>query len=59
LYTGKTEVTDLQIAVLIYEDVAGLQVTVDNTSRVDVFQTTLRKSAKPHMFRNSPLTRIW
>jgi hypothetical protein len=56
LYTGKTEVTDLQIAVLIYEDVAGLQVTVDNTSRVDVFQTTLRESAK-HIYsgiRHSP-----
>jgi len=41
LYTGETEVADLEIAVFVYEDVAGLQITVDNTSRVDVFQTAL------------------
>jgi len=32
LYTGETEVADLEIAVLVDEDVAGLQVTVDDTS---------------------------
>jgi hypothetical protein len=41
LYTGETEVADLEIAVFVYEDVARLQVTVDNTSRVHVFQATL------------------
>jgi hypothetical protein len=45
LYTGETEVADLQIAVFVDEDVARLQITVDNTSGVDVFQTTLLKSA--------------
>jgi hypothetical protein len=45
LYTGETEVADLEIAVLVDEDVARLQVTMDDTSRVDVFQTTLLKSA--------------
>lgn len=43
LYTGQAEITDLQIAVFVYEDVAGLQVTVNNPSGVDVFQTTLSK----------------
>ena len=37
LNTGQTEVANLQIAVLIDQDVAGLQVAVDNTSRMDVF----------------------
>jgi hypothetical protein len=41
LNTGKTKVANLQIAVLVDQDVAGLQVTVDNTGRVNVFQTTL------------------
>jgi hypothetical protein len=45
LYTGETKVADLEIAVLIDEDVARLQVTVDDTSRVDVFQATLLRSA--------------
>jgi len=40
LNTGKTKVANLQVAVLVDQDVAGLQVTVDNTSRVNVFQTT-------------------
>ena len=46
LYTGQTEVADLQIAVLVYENVAGLQVTVDNTSGVNIFQTTLSKVSR-------------
>jgi hypothetical protein len=41
LYTGETEVANLEIAVLVDEDVAGLQVAVHDASRVDVFQTTL------------------
>ena len=47
LYTGKTEVADLEIAVLVDEDVAGLEVPVDDTRRVDVFQTTLLALVKP------------
>ena len=41
LNTGQTEVANLQIAVLVDQNVAGLQVTVDNTSRMDVFQSAL------------------
>jgi hypothetical protein len=41
LYAGETEVTDLEIAVFVYENIAGLQVTVDDTGRVHVFQATL------------------
>jgi hypothetical protein len=41
LYTCETEVADLEITVLIYENVAGLQITVDDTGGVDVFETTL------------------
>ena len=43
LYTGQAEIADLQIAVLVHEDVTGLQITVHNAGRVDVFQTTLSK----------------
>jgi hypothetical protein len=46
LYTGETEVANLEIAVLVDEDVAGLQVAVHDTSRVDVFQTALFMSAR-------------
>lgn len=45
LYTGETEIADFEIAVLIHEDVAGLQVTMYDTSGVDVFQSTLSESA--------------
>jgi hypothetical protein len=41
LDTGQTKVANLQIAVLVDQDVAGLQVTVDNAGGVDVFQTAL------------------
>ena len=32
------KVTDLQVAVLVHQDVAGLQITVDDSCRVHVFQ---------------------
>jgi hypothetical protein len=41
LYTGQAEIADLQITVLVDENVAGLQVSVDDTSRVNIFQSTL------------------
>lgn len=41
LNTGKTKVANLQIAVLVDQDVAGLQITVDNTGGMDVFQSSL------------------
>jgi hypothetical protein len=37
----QAEVADLEITVLVYEDVAGLKITMDDTCRVDIFQTTL------------------
>jgi len=46
LYTGQAKIADFQIAVLVHEDVARLQVTVDDTSGVDVFQATLQMSAE-------------
>lgn len=46
LYTSQAEIADLQIAVLVYKNVARLQVTVDNTSGVDIFQTTLSKVSR-------------
>ena len=41
LYAGKTEVADLQVAIFVHKDVAGLQVAVDDSGRVDVFKTSL------------------
>lgn len=46
LYAGQAEIADLQIAVLVYENVTGLQITVHNASRVDVFQTTLSRVSR-------------
>jgi hypothetical protein len=43
LNTRETEITDLQVAVLVYENVAGLEISVDNACGVDIFQTTLNK----------------
>lgn len=43
LYTGQAEVADLQIAILVDKDVARLQVTVNDTSGVNIFQTTLSR----------------
>jgi len=40
LYAGKAEITDLEITVLVDEDVAGLEVAMDDSGRVYVFQTT-------------------
>lgn len=42
LDASQAEITDLQIAVFINEDVAGLQVPVDHTGGMDIFQSTLR-----------------
>jgi hypothetical protein len=60
LYTGETEVANLEIAVLVDEDVAGLQVAVHNTSGVDIFQATLWKSAHFLGYLEVlPHTKIW
>ena len=44
LDTRKTKVANLQIAVLVDEDVGGLEVSVHDASGVDVFQATLDPS---------------
>lgn len=41
LYSGETEVADLEVTVLVDEDVAGFQIPMDDTGGVDIFQTTL------------------
>ena len=41
LDTGETEVANLEIAVLVDKNVARLEVTVNDTGRVDIFQATL------------------
>ena len=41
LDTGKTEIADFEIAILIDENIAGLEITMNNTCRVDIFETTL------------------
>jgi hypothetical protein len=41
LYTRQAEVADLEVAVLVYEDVGGLEVSVHDACGVDVFQAAL------------------
>jgi len=41
LNTGQTEVADLQIAVLIDQDVAGLEIAMDNACGVDILEPSL------------------
>ncbi len=41
LNTGETEVADLEIAVLIDEDVARLEIAMDDTCRMDILETPL------------------
>jgi hypothetical protein len=41
LNAGETKVADLQVAVLVHENVAGLQVSVDYASRVHVLEASL------------------
>lgn len=43
LDTREAEIADLEVAVLVYEDIAGFEITMDDASRVDVFQTTLER----------------
>ena len=41
LNTGETKVADFQIAVFVDENVAGLEIAMDDTGRVNIFQSTL------------------
>lgn len=40
LNTSQSKVANLQVAVLVHQDVGGFQIAMDDTCRVDVFQTT-------------------
>lgn len=42
LNTCETEIADLEIAVLVDEDVAGLQIAMDDACRMDILETTLK-----------------
>lgn len=44
LNTSETEIADLKIAVLVDEDVAGLEITMNDACRVNIFQSTLKSS---------------
>lgn len=46
LNTGETKIADLKIAVLVDEDVAGLEITMNDTCRMNVFQSTLKDSIR-------------
>lgn len=58
LYTGKAKIANLEIAVLVDQDIARLQVTMDDTGRVHVFQATLIKSVTTCDNASLPRTRI-
>jgi hypothetical protein len=58
LYAGKSEVADLEIAVLIDQNVARLQIAVDDSCGVDIFQSALEPSVQPCQL-GLRLTRIW
>lgn len=45
LYTGQAKVANLQVAILVDKDVAGLEIAVDHPSRMNVFETPLYLSA--------------
>ena len=55
LDSGQAEVADLEIAVFVDEDVAGLEITMNDPCRVDIFQPALHVdgSAMPD-HRESP-----
>lgn len=42
LYTGQSEIADLQVAIFVHQDVAGLQVSVDHAGGMDIFEASLR-----------------
>lgn len=42
LNAGKTEITNLEVTVFVDENIAGLQVAVDDAGRVHIFETPLK-----------------
>jgi hypothetical protein len=49
LDTCQTKVAYLQIAIFVDENVAGFQVTVNDTRRMDIFQSTLCAVSHAHV----------
>ena len=50
LNTGETEVADLEVAVLVDEDIAGLEITVNDSCRVNIFQSALEATSDKILF---------
>lgn len=46
LYTCQAEIADFEIAILVDEDVAGLEIAMHDACGVDIFQSALSKSAQ-------------
>lgn len=42
LNAGQTKIANLQVAVFVNEDIAGLEITVHDPGGVDIFQTSLK-----------------
>ena len=61
LQTGKAEVADLEIAVLVYENVTGLEIAMDDTCGVDILETALNEVSIFGAGKEARIvfTRIW
>ena len=59
LDTCQAKVADFQITVLVHENVARLQITMNNTCRMNVFQTTLERVSHGPPIGLDMHTRIW
>ena len=56
LYACQAEVADFEVAVLVNEDVGGLEIAVDDAGGVDVFEAALALSEGALSFRASVVT---
>ena len=60
---GQAEIANLEIAVLVDQDVAGLQIAMDNACRMDIFESSLAGKINQRLKRRGRiqrlLTRIW
>ena len=59
LDTSKTEITNLQIAILVDQDVTWLEVAMNDTGRVNIFQTALKKIRSDGDSGLDSFTNIW
>jgi hypothetical protein len=41
VYPRESEITDLKIAICVHKNITGLEIAMDDTGRMDVFQPTL------------------